>query len=318
MTVGSDANRLKLRLRSIVWHTPLVNAYELVSADGQALPPFSPGAHISVSLPSATRSYSLLNPPTESDHYVLGIARDERSRGGSKHIHEKWKVGDIVHASTPQNLFALDPSPAAVLIAGGIGITPILSMASQLAARGDNWRLYYAVRSKAHAAFQDMLRQWPSNVHFHYDDVDGGVLQLDRIVDEAPPGTHFYCCGPAPMISAFERACAALPPTHVHLERFSAAPAEGLLDGEFEVTLARAGSTIRVEKGVTILEALSAAGVNVASSCGQGVCGVCETRVLAGVPEHRDSVLSATEKAANNTMLICCSRALTPSITLDL
>jgi vanillate O-demethylase ferredoxin subunit len=208
-----------------------------------------------------------------------------------------------------------------VLIAGGIGVTPILSMVRRLQSIGRSWQLAYAVRSRNRAAFLEPLRELAaagaSRLQLHVDEEQGGrLLDLDSLVSSAPPDSHFYCCGPGPMLQAYKRATASLPPRQVHLEYFGAdvAPAAG----GFVVVLARSGRKVPVPAGTSILAALGAAGVYVPRVCEQGVCGTCETRVLAGVPDHRDLFLTTTEQAAGKTMLICCSGSLTDELVLDL
>ena len=315
----AEGDLLRLRIKRITWHNEFVNSYELVSADGVALPSFTAGAHIGLMLPAGTRSYSLMNAPFETHRYVLGVAREPGGRGGSAYVHDHLRVGAVIAASPPKNLFPLheDNSPA-LLIAGGIGITPMLSMAAHLEAERRPWRLVYAVRNDQHRAFHGELGEWAGKVSVHLDQEAGGVLDLATLVASASPDTHFYCCGPAPMLTSYLQACESRPEDKVHFERFSAELPPPVNVGSFDVVLAKSGRRIRVEKTQSILRALSDAGISAPHSCEQGICGVCETRVLDGVPDHRDSLLSEQERQANNVIMICCSRSVSPSLTLDL
>ncbi|MGE4335807.1 MAG: 2Fe-2S iron-sulfur cluster-binding protein [Pigmentiphaga sp.] len=310
---------ISLRLKSITWQNELIRSYELVSADGSALPSFTAGAHIGLILPVGTRSYSLLNDPSETHRYVLGVAREPDGRGGSAFMHDQLQVGATLKAIPPSNLFPLhDGNALALLIAGGIGITPMLSMAAHLESMGRQWRLVYAVRSAEQEAFRDQLQQWPHKVTRHRDNEAGSVLDLASLVTSAPVGTHFYCCGPGPMLAAYQQACASLPSDEVHLERFSADVDESAGTIGFDVILAKSGRRLHVGESKTILQAFDEVGISAPRSCEQGVCGMCETPVLDGIPDHRDSLLSEHERRTNKVMMICCSRSLTPSLTLDI
>lgn len=297
---------------------------ELVAADGGPLPAFTAGAHIDLHLPGGpVRPYSLCNPPGETHRYRLGVLRDAASRGGSQAVHEQLQEGQVLAISPPRNLFALvDDAPASLLIAGGIGITPLLAMAARLAAANAPFQLHYAARSRRHAAFVDELARAPyaSRVHLHFDDEAAGPLALDRVLDGAADGTHLYVCGPAGLIQATLATARARgwPEARLHHESFTPTPVPGDQAGSFEVELASTGQVVAVPAGQTIVQALAAAGVEVMTSCEQGVCGTCLTRVLAGQPDHRDSYLTTEERAANDQMLVCCSRARSPRLVLDL
>ncbi|WP_374675115.1 2Fe-2S iron-sulfur cluster-binding protein [Ideonella sp.] len=297
---------------------------ELVAADGGPLPAFTAGAHIDLHLPGGpVRPYSLCNPPGETHRYRLGVLRDAASRGGSQAVHEQLQEGQVLAISPPRNLFALvDDAPASLLIAGGIGITPLLAMAARLAAADAPFQLHYASRTRRYAAFVDELARAPyaSRVHLHFDDEAAGPLPLDRVLDGAAEGTHLYVCGPAGLIQATLAAARARgwPEARLHHESFTPAPVPGGQAGSFEVALASTGQVVAVPAGQTIVQALAAAGVEVMTSCEQGVCGTCLTRVLAGQPDHRDSYLTPEERAANDQMLVCCSRSRSPRLVLDL
>jgi len=321
-------NELELRLQSIRYEAQDIVSLEWRSPDHDVLPPFTAGAHIDLRLGDAlTRSYSLTNPEHERDRYVIAVKRDPASRGGSRFVHEQLRVGGLLRATAPRNHFRLcEDAPHSVLFAGGIGITPLWSMIQRLDQLARSWELHYSARSQEHAAFVDhalslAAGQGQGRVYCHYDDVHGqdGRLDLSEAIGRVAADAHVYCCGPAPMLDAFERACAARDPSTVHLERFTptlaSAPAT---TAGYTVTLARTGRTIPVAPGQSILTALLDAGVSAPHSCKEGVCGSCETRVLEGTPNHRDSVLSASERASNRTMTICCSGSKGDALVLDL
>jgi vanillate O-demethylase ferredoxin subunit len=315
---------LDVRVKSITWEAERINTYELTPLGGVELPSFKAGSHIDVHLPhGATRSYSLVNAEGETHRYVIGVALDAASAGGSRYMHENVKPGDRLAISPPANNFVLDESaPLSVLIAGGIGVTPIYCMVQRLTALGRPWQLHYSARTREVAAFADALaaRGAASGnlVNLNFDCEPGGtMLDLGAIVGAAPADAHLYCCGPTGMLEAFERAAEKRPREQVHVEYFSAKE-DAARAGGFTVVLAKTNRTVFVEEGRTILEALLDAGMDPAHSCMEGVCGTCETRVLEGVPDHRDLVLSDAEKAGNKTMMICCSGAKTPTLVLDL
>ncbi len=310
--------QLQVRVTSIQWKSESVRGVELRSPDGDELPAFDAGSHINVHLPNGlVRSYSLVNPPGERSRYVLGVAKDRSSRGGSVYMHEQLRVGEVLAISPPSNLFPLREDAPAILIGGGIGVTPLLCMAARLDELGRDWTIYHAVRARSEAAFIDDLAPFGDRVHVHCDDEEGGVLNLAEIVAVSSPETHLYCCGPLPMMKVFGELTRDLDPSRVHVEHFS--PIEdAAVQGGYLVELARSARTIAVPQGSTILEALANAGINVPSSCRQGVCGTCETAVLAGIPDHRDSILTPAERASNSMMMVCCSGSLSEKLVLDL
>lgn len=320
-TSRAGQRTLRLCLTGIRYAAQDIHLYEFRhprSDEGQPLPAFTPGAHVDLHLVNGlVRQYSLVNPPGERDHYVVGIKRDPASRGGSAFIHDELRVGMEVEVGGPRNNFELDPGAAhAVFVAGGIGITPIVCMVGHLRRAGRPWVLHYSVRVREEAAFLKELDD--ERLHLHVDaEHDGALLDIASIVAAAPDGAHLYCCGPAAMLNAFEAAARSRPAQHVHVERF-APVASNATEGGFAVRLATSNRTIRVAPGQTILEALRGAGVDVQASCEQGICGTCETRVLGGVPDHRDSLLSADERKANDVMMICCSGSLSDTLVLDL
>jgi len=309
---------LELRLHAIRYEGEGIHSFDFRDRGGAPLPAFTAGAHVDVHLPNGmVRQYSLCNPQDERHRYVVGVKRDDAGRGGSRLLHEKVHVGDVLRVSEPRNHFGLvEGAPHSVLLAGGIGITPMVCMARRLAALGRPFELHHAVRRRSEAAFAQALAGIDRRLHV--DEEHGGrPLALAPLLAQAPAGTHFYCCGPAPMLDAFEDAATGLPAQQVHVERFSAAH-EADHSGGFVVRLARSGASVEVRPGQTILEALRTFGVDVPASCEQGICGSCETRVLDGTPEHRDSLLSDEEKASNSVMMVCCSGSRGPELVLDL
>lgn len=316
---------LTLRLRAMTWEAEGILGLELVpAAPGEPLPAFTAGAHIDLHLPGGpVRSYSLLNDPTERHRWCVAVHRDPASRGGSRQVHEQLRPGQLLTVSPPRNHFPLDEgAPLSVLIAGGIGITPLLCMVRRLTALGRPWVLHHAARTRAHAAFCDELQalaaQGGGTLHRVFDQEPGGrMIDIAALVADLPDGAHVYCCGPAGMLAAFERATAGLPPERVHLEYFAAKDAPAA-SGGFSVKLRRDGRTVPVPPGQSILDALSAIGAEPPWSCREGVCGTCEVRVLEGVPDHHDMVLSPAQREANDRMMVCCSGAKSPLLVLDL
>ncbi len=308
---------IEVIVRRISYETPTVLSYDLRPVDGGPLPSFHPGAHIDVHLPDGlVRQYSLIGTPDAAD-YRIAVALDRATRGGSRWLHAHARPGDRIRISPPRSTFQLvDTASPSILIAGGIGITPLLAMARQLQAAGADWTLHHAVRSRGECVLFDELSTLGDNVRLHVDSENDGLLDIARIVAQAAPYAQLYCCGPAPMLQVFLEAASSRDPSTVHSECFTPTlPAAD--DGSFTVVLNKSGLSIQVGADQTILDALEQAGVHAPSSCRNGVCGTCETRVLEGVPDHRDKVLSDTERAAGNTMMICCSRATTALLRLD-
>lgn len=309
-----------------------VISLDLRSANGDDLPPFTAGSHVELEVPATQgepplrRQYSLCNDPSEEGRYLIGVGLDAESRGGSAWLHGHVEVGAVLRARAPRNHFALDESaPHSIFIAGGIGITPLLAMARRLGSLGRCWTLYYCVRTPSRAAFLDALRRIPCGEVVTVHDAMPGVTSLDlaAVVDSAAADTHLYCCGPSPLMAAFERAAAGRAPNTVHVEWFKAKATSPndmptAVAGAFALHLAHSGRTLQVPVGKTILDTLLDAGIAVDSSCRDGICGSCETRVLAGVPEHYDSVLSASERASGDRMMVCVSRCKGEALTLAL
>ena len=315
---------LEVRVKRICYEADNINSYELVAPGGGELAPFTAGGHIDLHLPNGMiRSYSLVNDQCERHRYVIAVNRDAASRGGSSFVHDNIRAGDIITVSCPRNNFALhEEADRSILIAGGIGITPLLSMIRRLEVLGRRGELFYAARTRRAAAFLDELGALQPNVHLNLhvdfdDERSGRIFDISAIVGKAPAQAHLYCCGPVPMLEAFEAATADRPADHVHAEYFQAREAPAI-EGGFEIRLARSNRTITVEAGKTILDALLDAGIAANYACAEGVCGTCETRVLEGIPDHRDQFLSREEQAANKTIMICCSGAKSPTLVLDL
>lgn len=300
-------------------------SFELVSVDGAPLPAFSAGSHVDVQLPGGlTRQYSLCNDPRETHRYQIAVLRDAASRGGSVAMHDLVKEGDTLAISTPKNHFALaHEAKSHLLLAGGIGITPLLCMAERLANTGAAFEMHYCSRSRARTAFVERIAasSFAGRVHYHFD--DGATVQkldIPALLEAPQPGRHLYVCGPKgfmDVVLASARA-AGWPEAQLHYEFFGAEVAQKVDDGSFEVLLASSGRIVVVPPDRTIVQALAAEGIAVATSCEQGVCGTCLTRVIEGTPDHRDMYLTPEEQAAGDQMLVCCSRAATARLVLDL
>lgn len=310
-------------------HTLRYEAQDIISVElhpmaGQYLPVFEAGAHIDLHLPGGlVRSYSLANDSQERHRYVLGILRDKASRGGSRAVHEHLRVGMALDISAPRNHFPLhEDAHHSVLIAGGIGITPILSMARRLNALGRSFEVIYLARSRSSAAFVEALRALACPVHWHFDDEAGGPADLRALLAARSPdsNTHHYACGPALMLNAFEQSCEALGHTNAHIERFAAVDIQVADDARphFTVELRQSGKSFEVTPDTTLHKKLRELHVSVPFSCEEGICGACETRVLEGTPDHRDMVLSSAEHAANTLMMVCVSGCKSERLVLDL
>jgi vanillate O-demethylase ferredoxin subunit len=291
----------------------------LAHADGIDLPAFSAGAHIDLHLADGlVRPYSLCGDPQDRRHYQLGILKDKKSQGGSLAAHA-LNVGDFIQVSDPRNLFALEETAShCLLIGGGIGITPMLAMAAELHASGRSFSLHYCARTRAGAAFIAQLEQaaWADRVHLHFSDTQR--LNLKAVLSDVPANTHVYTCGPTRLMDAVTDEASRLGyrPEQVHQECFSAEVVTG--GAAFEVVAAASGITVQVLENQTIVEALAQAGLKVCVSCKQGICGSCLTDVLEGEPDHRDSYLTDEEKADGDQMLLCCSRAKSARLVIDL
>ncbi len=304
---------------------PHIISLELRPADAEkSFLPAQAGAHIDLHLAEAlVRSYSLVHP-SSGDKYTVAVLKDRNSRGGSRHVHEQLRVGQAITLGQPRNHFALhEEASASVLIAGGIGITPVYAMLQRLAELGRPARLIYCARRRSEAAYVDEITQLVAThahirVDWHWDDEKGGPPELDALLAGTPEFTHLYACGPAPLLDAFESACARLGLPHAHLERFAApaAPASGEA-GAYTVELKKSGQNVLVPAGANLLDTLLASGFNLSHSCKEGICGACETKVLEGEVEHLDGILTKQEQAANKSMMICVSRCRSTRLVLD-
>ena len=311
---------IDMRLTAIIYGGDGTNLFEFRTLDGQDVPPFSAGAHVDVNLPNGSiRQYSIASSQADRTRYLLGVKLEENGRGGSRFLHEQVRVGSVLKIGLPRNNFPLNENAASsVFIAGGIGITPILCMIDRLTTLGLDFKLHYAVRARPEALLAQ-IDEADERISLHVDDEqDGRLLDIAAIVASAAPDAELYCCGPAPMLAAFEAACASRLPQRVHLERFSAPDNVAATGGAYTVELAKSKRSISVQPGQTLLQALQEAGLKIKVSCEQGICGTCETRVIAGLPDHRDMILSEEEKASNETMMVCCSGSLSPTLVLDL
>jgi ferredoxin-NADP reductase len=291
----------------------------LADPAGRRLPDWAPGAHVDLVLPNGlTRQYSLCGDRWDAYHYRVGVLREPIGRGGSAFVHDGLQAGQPVGVGGPRNNFPLVPSQRYLFVAGGIGITPILPMLHQADLVGAEWELLYGGRRRASMAFLDELAAYGDRVRIVPQD-ECGLLPLASFLGEPRADTRVYCCGPAPLLAAIEAACAPWPAHTLRTERFvaqeQAAPVRG---GAFTVELARSARRVTVTPDRTVLDAVHAAGVDVLSSCRQGTCGTCETTVLDGIPDHRDSLLDDDDRAVGDCMYICVSRSCTDRLVLDL
>jgi len=311
---------IDVRVIDIIDETPTIKSFRLVRTDGRPLGVYQAGAYVDVVGPTAiTRQYSLCSTPEDPDAFVVAVKREEHSRGGSAALHD-LAVGDVIRISEPRNLLGIDADATHhVLMAAGIGITPMLSMARYLDLHGQDFDLHYFARSAEEAAFLGLLEEkCPQKLHAHL-----GVPRTEHgpiiraALAELPEGSHVYMCGPEGFMDAVTGiALATLPEDRIHREAFTAAE-RPTIEGNrpFEVELA--GETYAIPADRSIVEVLQEAGCDVDTSCQEGICGTCIMSVLAGTPEHRDNVLTKAEKASNETLAVCVSRALTDRLVLD-
>lgn len=330
---------IPVRVTQMRFEADSVLSVEFETLDGSALPLAAPGAHVDVILKEdLRRSYSLTQDITSGSRCIVAIHRDPQSKGGSAYVHDTLRVGDKLRISRPKNNFPLDETAAlSVLIAGGIGITPILAMIRRLTAEQRTWKLIFATRSRQAAAFRSEIEacvaasngagagsgtvsgtdSGTGSVSYHFDDEQNGALIDIKGIMAANPSAHFYCCGPEPMLAAYEAAARDMPRDQIHVEYFSASE-EVARDGGFDLVLDRSGKTLHVDSGKTILDVLIENNVSVPFSCSEGVCGTCETRVIEGRPDHRDMILTDEERANGDTMMVCCSGSKSARLVLDL
>ncbi|MQA62871.1 MAG: 2Fe-2S iron-sulfur cluster binding domain-containing protein [Actinophytocola sp.] len=316
----------QLLIQQATWEADDVISLRLVDPSGAALPAWTPGAHLDVILPSGlVRQYSLCGEQEDRSTYTIAVLREPAGRGGSSELHQSARPGTKLAVRGPRNHFELEPAASFLFIAGGIGITPVLPMARRVSRDGAPWQLLYGGRSSTSMAFLRELEALGDHITIRPEDRHG-LLDLDTALRDTEPGTHVYCCGPPALIAAVEDRCRdLLPESALHVERF--APAEPSTGGDqqeargeqsFEVELRRTGRTVTVPPGMTIVDAVRDVVPDVMTSCEEGFCGTCETKVLEGVPEHHDTILNAAERANGKTMMICVGRACSSRLVLDL
>lgn len=322
---GAPAS-LKVKVVKKVAECTDICTFELADPEGAALPAFSAGSHIDVHIRrDLVRQYSLCNDSRETHRYLIGVLRDANSRGGSRTMHDDIREGDVIEISAPKNHFALAHSAQqrSLLFAGGIGVTPILCMVERLSNIGSAFEMHYCSRSLERTAFVDRIKQssYSSLVSFHFDDGPAEQrLDLPPLLASPLPDTHLYVCGPSGFMD-FVIATAmqnGWPDEHIHREYFAPAPQTSTNDVAFDVKIASTGKVFHIPVGKTIVAALAEGGVQIPTSCEQGVCGTCITRLIDGEPEHRDSFLTKQERAKNDQLTPCCSRAKSATLVLDL
>ncbi|CAL8480825.1 2Fe-2S iron-sulfur cluster-binding protein [Caballeronia sp. S22] len=330
---ANSASRLKLMIRQVAYEAVGVRSYELVDPTGEDLPPVTPGSHIDLHLEDGTvRQYSLCNDPSERHRYVIAVLKEEWGRGGSKAVHQNFHVEHTVDVGVPRNSFALDPQATKhILIAGGIGVTPLKAMAHQLQANGADYELHYCAKTPAHAAFsRELLDRLDSDmVSLHFDGgnpVDG--LNITDLLHEQPDGAHLYYCGPEGFMAACDKAASHWRPGTVHFEHFKApSPSKSVVDSalspvaqpgeaEFSIQIASTGLVFEVPENRTIAQVLADANIPIETSCEAGLCGACKIGYVEGEVDHRDFILSDEEH--QGCLTACISRAKTPLLVLDL
>lgn len=320
MRVRARGDGLDLRVHQLTHRSEGVLSVGLVSADGARLPAWEPGAHVDLHLPGGrVRQYSLCGSPDDRDRYEIAVLREPAGRGGSAYVHESLRPGARIAVGAPRNTFTLEPAPGYLFLAGGIGITPILPMLERAERDGVPWRLHYGGRTRDGMAFLDRLARHGERVRVFPQD-ECGPLDLDAAVSTVAGGELVYACGPEPLLAALEHRCAPLDEDVLRVERFAApqpvvAPPAA---GTFVVELARTGRTVTVDPRTSVLERLLADGIDLPSDCQEGICGSCSVRVLAGVPDHRDHVLTSRQRRAGDTMMACVSRSTGDRLVLDL
>jgi ferredoxin-NADP reductase len=318
--MSSHDDEFDVRVEAITSEAEGVVSLNLVQPTGGALPSWQPGAHIDVCLSGGLeRQYSMCGTAGD-DQWRIAVLDEPNGRGGSRRIHREIKAGDLLTVRGPRNHFPLISAPGYLFIAGGIGVTPLIPMLSAVIAAGAEWQFLYGGRSLASMAFVGQLTSHGERVVVRPQDTFG-LLDLVGAISATPEGTAVYCCGPEPLIAAVEATCAELHRPAPLVERFAPKPvdpAETKDDHAFTVVINSTGLELKVGTDEAILDVLEANGVNILSSCREGICGTCETSVLRGAISHRDSVLTDDEKAAGDCMMVCVSRASSPELVLDL
>lgn len=324
------AKQLEVRVAAREQLTEDIVGLTLVSTTGEPLPSWQPGAHVELVLETCTdangntdeesvmlRQYSLCSDPADNSQWQVAVLREEGGRGGSLFIHNQIREGDVIRVSEPRNHFPFTPRKKCLFIAGGIGITPILPMIRQAEAEGIDWRLVYLSRERSRMSFLDQLSQYDQHRIRLNGDKEDGFIDLPGLLSTCDSDTSVYSCGPKPLLDALEQQAAQQSDWNLIIERFAAGPVD-TSGAAFEVVINSTGQRFQVPEGKSILTVLREEGFKIPTSCGDGVCGSCETAVISGTPDHRDSVLSEEERADNDYMMLCVSRALTPEIVLDL
>ncbi|MEE2058094.1 PDR/VanB family oxidoreductase [Rhodococcus artemisiae] len=314
------ADTVDLMVRQMRVESAGVVSLRLEHPDGAAVDRWTPGAHLDLHLGGGlVRQYSLCGDPDDKTGYRVAVLHERAGRGGSRRVHEALRPGDSVAVSAPRNNFELIPSTRYVFIAGGIGITPILAMIGEAERAGATWELHYGGRDRTTMAFVDELERYGDRVHIVTENVDG-ILDLATLLGAAEPDTLVYACGPDGLLTAIESYSEVWPEGAIRLERFKAKErvADDGGDAPFRVVCEQSGVSATVSPEKTILETLEESGVNVPNSCREGFCGTCETRVLCGTPDHRDSLLTASEQESGATIMLCVSRARSDELVLDL
>lgn len=302
-----------------------VRLFDLRLKNRDTLPRFTAGANIGVHInDDLVRHYSLCNNPKESYRYIIAVAKAADSKGGSLWMHQHLKEDGTISISPPQNHFSLDESSAySILVAGGIGITPILAMMMSLEEQGKKWELHYVSRDKNRAPLLSQIIVMQNSlkfgiIHLYFSRAEpSSRLDLPAIISRAPKDSHFYCCGPKSLLNDYIKCLEHVSSEKVHLEHFHSEQTAAN-QGKFTIVLARSGMEIDVHQGQTVLDVLKKHSINISYACGEGVCGSCEVQVLEGLPDHRDNVLSDTEKDENKSMMVCCSGSLSDRLILDL
>ncbi len=319
-TAGNAETEISLTTRTRRLGADDVVVVELESADGQPLPEWEPGAHIDLCLPDdVTRQYSLCGDPADRTVYRVGVLRDANGRGGSKYVFDNIRENDSVTVRGPRNHFPFLPSSRYIFIAGGIGITPILPMITAAMNAGAQWELHYGGRTRSSMSFVEELTSLPGDHVILYPQDEVGLIDLGKILDTPVPGTLVYSCGPGPLLEAVEARTSNWPTNSVHVERFEPKVLETVAgDDSFEIELAESGMVLTVPSEKSVLQVLEEADVEVYSSCQDGTCGTCETPVISGEVNHRDSIMSPGEQAANDRMYVCVSRASCSRLVLGI
>ena len=319
------AESLKVRVALKRNEADGICSLELLPLEGVVLPAFKAGAHIDVHLGNGlVRQYSLCNPPSETQRYQIAVLRDPASRGGSEAVHAQVKEGQVLEISAPKNHFPLaTDAKKHLLLAGGIGVTPLMAMAEQLSGDGADFALHYFARSATKAAFVDRFSAsaFASRVHTHWDDVpQDPPVSLSTLIGQPQSGQHLYVCGPKGFMDAVLATARAQtwPEDQLHFEFFGGQVVHDASDAPFTVKIASSGQEIQVGADQTVIQALHKAGVDVPIACEQGVCGTCLVRVLSGMPEHKDMYLTPEEQDANDQFTPCCSRSKSAVLVLDL